>query len=325
MTISDGARYAGIPLAGLDGSNPLGFLAALGTLRVLDLANDDPFRPPRMWWVRTATCWHPTVLAFYRGTVLSDRAAFLEHLANSLALHCNDSPFRWADDTTVEPAKFRAFAREAAESASRSKRRLADFAGAFASEVLTGRDGKVQDTALRTISAVGNQNFLRSMRQLVKLTEQKHLRAALFERWAYVDDRPSMRWDPVDDRRHALRWRKPKHDKIRTVRGANRLAIEALPLMPTAPRGSRLETTGFRNVTWTWPIWERPADVRLIRSLLTHPALQRRHPEGPDMLTLREMGIVEAFRSRRINNGQYRNFTPAVPVSSPPRRRAGRR
>ena len=99
------------------------------------------------------------------------------------------------------------------------------------------------------------------------------------------------------------------------MRGANRLAVEALPLFPTVPVGRRLETTGFtrhdKAVHLAWPIWEPALPVEVIRSLLALGDVQA--PE-PDRTTLRARGIAEVYRSRRISNDRYRNFTPAYPA-----------
>ncbi|GAB4222394.1 MAG: hypothetical protein Kow0062_19580 [Acidobacteriota bacterium] len=317
----DDKAARGVVLGGLDGSNPLAYLAALGTLRILDLANDDPFEPPKMHWTLSGATWHPVVAVAAGGDVLDNRAEFVEHLAAALERHGDDRPFRWAKDTNVDPGTFRSFAEKAAAEASAADRRIPDFAAAFASESLTDRQGRVQDTALRTMSGAGHQHFVGFMRQLVGVTERSHLAAALFDTWAYGDEPPSMRWDPADDRRYALRWSNPSGDQIQTVRGANRLAVEALPLMATAPRVSRLETTGFDRTTWRWPIWVHSIDVRVVRSLLTHPALHPGRHTLPDLPALRELGVAEVFQSKRITVGKYRNFTPAVPVSASPEHR----
>lgn len=304
----------GVVLRGLEGSNPLAFLAALGTLRVLEIGNEDPFEPPRMLWHHFGTTWHPIVRAKDGGELIEDGETLIDRLAHVLRELCDDRPFRWADDTTVEPSVFRGFAKEAAENSSRKDRRCADFAAAFASEVLTAPGGHVQDTALRTMSGAGHQHFIEFMRQLVGVTQEDNLRSALLIPWAYADPGPSLRWDPADDRRYARRRRNPSTEKIRTVRGANRLAIEALPLMATAPRQSGLETTGFLGRIWSWPIWERPADVHVVRSLLAHPALRGGAQGNPDAGELRELGIGEVFRSERITVGKFRCFTPGVPA-----------
>ena len=108
----------------------------------------------------------------------------------------------------------------------------------------------------------------------------------------------------------------PNRDINGSMWGANRLAVEALPLLPTAPNQQRLMTTGFThskgsNPTWTWPIWEPKITVEIVRSLLSLEALQNKHP---DRDLLKAMGITEAFRCQRLTQGKFRNFTPAEPV-----------
>jgi len=168
------------------------------------------------------------------------------------------------------------------------------------------------------------------MLEIIKCTEIGHLKRALFETWTYEDEGrgKNMRWDPQDDRRYALRWKNPSADPNTTVRGANRLAIEALPLMTTAPVYGHLETTGFtqirgKGVRWTWPIWERPIDTNVCRSLLQLEVLQN-EPQEPNELimwqaALRRRGIAALFQSQRITTGKFRSFAPARPVvaSSP--------
>lgn len=87
-------------------------------------------------------------------------------------------------------------------------------------------------------------------------------------------------------------------------------------MFPTAPVGARLETTGFagsgrRGTFWTWPIWEPAIGPDPVRSLL---ALEELQAESPDPAKLRQRGVVAVYRSQRITEGQYRNFTPARAV-----------
>lgn len=197
-----------------------------------------------------------------------------------------------------------------------ANRAWADFLAAFGCESVTDDKGLIQDTSLRTMSGAGHQHFLGFMRTLISDTTSEELHAAMFLPWRYVDPRPSMRWDPADDRRYAMRWDDPSGDPIRTVRGANRLAIEALPLLPTMPVGADLATTGFsrlvdRGIYWSWPIWDRPVIVEVVRSLLAYDELQR---QPPDRRQLSAMGVREIYRSRRITQGKYRNFTPSFPA-----------
>ena len=152
-------------------------------------------------------------------------------------------------------------------------------------------------------------SFLRSGIDHV-LTGPDHLRRALFATWDYADERPSLRWDPADYRPHALRAEDPSGDPIRTMRGANRLAVEALPLFATVPGARELFTVGFANrdgsTEITWPIWVEALDLDTIHSMLSLTDLQKANAE-----VLRRRGVAQAFRATRFTDGKYRNFSPA--------------
>lgn len=309
-----------IDLPGLDGSNPLAFLAALGTLRLLDA----PDRPVRLAWHRAHGGWTARLS-------MDDELEDAE-LAQSLADHLRrsaDHPAlaRW-DDLSVTPEEFRDFVQEAADHATSSDRGWADFAAAFGCEATfhtAGSKTTIRDTALRTMSGAGHQHFLKTMRHLLQMVTTEQVHKTLFSPWLYDDplEKSTLRWDPNDDVRYALRWRNPSGDPERKKRGsmvgANALAIHGLPFFPTAPAGARLATTGFsrfgRDVAWTWPIWEPPVHAAVVRSLLASAELQARAPLESELRDhLARRGVVEIYRSRRITTGKYRNFTPAEPV-----------
>lgn len=299
----------GFPLTGLDGSNPLAFLAALGTFRTL--YNAWPDRNVRLGWTPIGA-WRPVVHA--DGDITTEE--LIEALDGKLRDPAGRKAFDLGDDLKVRGLDFREVAAAAAKAATHTDRTWADFIAAFACDATCNEDGMVQDTALRTMSGAGHQHFLAFMRDLAAGTTADHLRAALLQRWEYTEPGPSMRWDPNDDRRYALRWDEPSGDPIRTVRGANRLAIEGLPFLPTAPVGKELRTTGFvgrgsRETFWVWPIWEPAISLNVVRSLLALGKLQ-------DTPIPREeigaMGVREVFKSQRLTIGKYRNFAPARPA-----------
>ncbi len=294
-----------LTLTGLRGDNPLAFLAALGTLRVLSLARPDD--QPRMSWTIERGAWRPVL----HNLVEVDTRALPEKIEEVLREQCGPEPFQFARNTSVAPSEIAPFVRAAVDRASPVDRRCADFAAAFGCEALTDRQGKIQDTAFRTMSGAGHQHFIEFMLTLCKETNAEHLREALFGPWRRQDEPPSMRWDPIDDRRYALRWKDPSKEQIRTVRGANRLAVEALPLFTTAPVNGELRTTGFRRKTWTWPIWDAAAAVDAVRSLLS---LQALHEDQSDRRSLGAIGVTEVYRSTRITVGKFRNFSPARSV-----------
>lgn len=312
MTQSEGT--SGLLLNGLNGGNPLGFLAAVGTLQVVTYA--DPSFERYLGWRIHGGVWTP----FLSGDERLTEKDLIEKLLMPALKRKDSDPakaFDFADNLNISQDQFRDVAKAAHDTATFQDQRNADFVAAFGCESLATSDKKsIQDTALRTMSGAGHQHFLRTMRELVATTERKHLWSSLFETWRYSDDRPSLRWDPTDDRRHALRWKKPAEDPGKTMRGANRLALEALPLLPTAPREKKLHTTGFsqrrgEGVFFTWPIWESPLGIDIVRSLFSLAELQDPQPNRD---RLRAMGIVEIFRCQRITVDKYRNFTSAIPT-----------
>ena len=137
----------------------------------------------------------------------------------------------------------------------------------------------------------------------------ERIRSVLFEPWMYSDEKLSLRWDPIEDRRYALMDRDPtaSDNNIRSVWMANLLAYRALALFSSAPGRRGLETTGWTGPgeAFTWPVWEHPADPDTIRSHILLPEL-----EGaiPDRSILRARGVVAVFRSRRIKVGSGANF-----------------
>jgi hypothetical protein len=299
-----------IKLSALDGGNLLGFLAALGTFRVL-AGRQDP-TDVRIRWVRERG-WIPAICH----PVARDPEALVAALAREVC--AEDSASRaWdiGEDLTLSLGDFREQLKRWASAATPRRREEADFLAAFGSDAVGAgpKNDQMSDTEFRTMSGAGHQHFLGFMKELAANTAAEHLTSSLFRPWEYADSRPSLRWDPADYRPHALRAEDPSGDPIRTMRGANRLAVEALPLFPTAPSARRLRTVGFqdrnRETEITWPIWDEPIDIGTLQSLLAMSELQEDEP-GANQKSLAARGIVQVFRAKRFTEGKYRNFSPA--------------
>jgi hypothetical protein len=300
-------------LEGLDGSNPLAFLAALGTLRSLTAIW--PERGVRLSWTMKGT-WRPALRA--------DPPACGDEIVRSLDTFLRargDHPV-WSlgPDLNVAADRFKEYAERAAAQA-RGDRSWADFAAAFGCEATLNESGTIQDTALRTMSGAGHQHFLGFMVNIIQRTTAEHLVKALFQPWRYDDplDTQTLRWDPADDVRRALRWRDPSGDPQRRKRGgmlgANRLAIEGLPLLPTVPVGGLLRTTGFKRreggrTYWNWPIWTGPLTLDVVRSLLALPEIL----DSDALDRLQRRGVVQVMRTQRLTVGKFRCFTPGQPI-----------
>lgn len=175
-----------------------------------------------------------------------------------------------------------------------------------------GRD-RCSRTFFDFVDSSGRLAFLETARQLMLLATPEKLRATLFEPWQRQDERWSLRFDPVEDRRYALLDRDPtaNDNKSRSEWMANLLAYRALSLFPCALTRRGGATTGWVESSetsfFTWPIWSDPLAPDTIRSLLGHKALGAQHPG----LALRLMGVRVAYRARRVSNGDYINFSPA--------------
>lgn len=329
------------PLTGLRADNPLAFLAALGTLRIAAarFGNDEV----RLRWQTTGGAWSAlleidaaveaqadigTDIGTDAQAAVSVETCLCQTLQAWMQQPSAQAAFAIGDDLTLSLEAFRACSLKAASQASADDRAFADFIAAFGCDAVESLDngkasGKMADTAFRTMSGAGHQHFLGFMRTLAADCTAEHLHRALFAAWRYDDPLEShtMRWDPVDDVRYALRWRDSSGDPERkrggAMWGANRLAVEGLPLLPTMP-GARgeLATTGVSHsraegTVWTWPVWQVPCRVDTVRSML---ALRQLQAVQPPRAELARMGICEVFRSQRIRQGKYRNFTPARAV-----------
>lgn len=304
----------GILLRGLDGANPLAFLAALGTLRTLSIALSD--EKVRMRWEQADGAWRPRVFCSVDG----DARDFVARITEELGANRGSKALEIGENLNLPASEFRERLVEALHdltSISTTEGRICcDFLAAFGSEVVIDDKGIMADTALRTMSGAGHQHFLKFCREIILCSEAEHIRRSLLVNWDYGDEGRGMnlRFDPADDRRYALRWDDPSGDPNKTMRGANRLAIEALPLLPTMPVEKNLATTAFtgkgaRDTSFIWPLWDTSLTVDVVRSLLgLGSQLQA------DSASARQVGVPIIFRSARITTGKFRNFTPGVPI-----------
>ena len=318
-----------IELIGLDGRNLLGYLAALGTLRVLTLA--EPDAEVRMSWVDKGW-WRPVVHHSRTGTGEELVATLGRRITPPISVKPknrggkkqagpSDDDYRTKALDNANGAFSRDFLdlsladfRKELEARvqEHEEREVADFLASLGSDCFAeNKNGdEPATTEFRAIGAGNNEGFLGFMRTIHIESGANHLHKALFAEWDYSDPPPFMRWDPNEYRPHALRADDPAKDRERNnVRGANRLAIEALPLFPTVPAAKRLGTTGFEKDRITWPIWVHPLNLSTVAALIASAEIQK-----ADRSTMARRGIAQVFRANRFTEGKYRNFSPAKAV-----------
>jgi hypothetical protein len=196
------------------------------------------------------------------------------------------------------------------------RREALDFVAGYGTSFCLSDKGNVEPTRFSFANGQSGQCLLRSFRKIRDSLTPEDLVRTLSKPWMYTDERPTMRWDPVDCRPYAHLATDPGHSKktpIRTMRGANYLAFLALPMLPTVPTGEGLQTTGFLGdgKCWTWPIWKAALNADCIRSLLTLPDLKQ---EPVDTAKLNAASIAHVCRSRRYSYQKGVYFSPSTPV-----------
>ncbi len=307
-------------MIGLDGTNPLAFLAAVGTLIVIDeLAHSEKsptwlVGPVALSWGTAAS---PYVPVLHLMGMPPSPSEFADFLAERLARSPDGHSAKWiVDILTNENRSVAEQIRELCPSQNPSERPYVDWVTALACESV--EDGASQLQTVRRDYLIGN------LRTIMERTTAKHLIRSLFERWDYADalDNQSLHWEPSEDRRHAYQWHMPSGDPTRKrhggMLGANRLALEAWPLFPSFPdKGMRVATRGFRgnraaDTFWEWPLWRQPLTRDAVASILGIPLIE---PEASKVVSFQSYGIAAVFRAQRILVGKTPNFTTTMALA----------
>jgi CRISPR-associated endonuclease/helicase Cas3 len=311
-----------VPLPGLDGSNPLAFLAAVGTLMVSDELSRSENSPA---WLagRVALSWgtpnsaHTPVL--HLPAAPPSLSAFTDFLAENLSRSPDNHAAKWIIGMlTNDDHELAKQIREKCLNRSACERPCLDWVTALACESVPNGASQLQ--------TVRRDYLLGNLRSIMQRTTAEHLRRSLLVQWDYADalDNQSLHWEPSEDRRHAYQWHMPSGDPTRKKRGgmlgANRLALEAWPLFPSFPSlaaGDRISTRGFKgnrasDTFWSWPLWRHSLSRDATASVLGLPGM---HEQQIDPGAFRHFGVFAVFRLQRILVGKTPNFTTALAIA----------
>lgn len=301
-------------LTGLDAQNPLGFLAALGLLRILDdhaRRRKDPI--PRLAFVddgqQVAQVTSHLSLEAIKGLILEDaveqgqsRALRLAYTEDSLA---DPEAPKAVRDLKPPPKVARGFLSQMQD----APRRDADLAAAFFSELVQDNNGNTKPTSLHFTA--GQQSFLSMVEALRVGLTSTTLDEALIGPWLNASPLPSLSWDSSATRNYALRASNPSKEKRGSVAGANWLAVHGLGFFAVAVHRNRLKTTaidgGWKDSTMTWPLWSSPTDAATVAALLRCGASRwnARAREASGVTLVLQAGIL------RSDQGGYGSFTPS--------------
>lgn len=262
-------------LTGLSGTNPLGFMAALG----VQVLFEDENHQPRLWWTEDVIPHAVTDGEFDVDRIVRRALEIFPVWLGSTALNPgtgskadNDAKFK-PDHQLREYLKI--------NETGRAPDRLACC---LVAEGSYDRKGNAKPSDLYL--SAGRVAFLRDARKIISKVSQDDLIVALRGPWQYNSKLPSLRWNTVDDPNWALAPTKPGVNK-RTCPGVEALALLGFSLFPVFGKLGRTLTQNCEG-EWTrggkfvWPLWRRPLSQRVARSLLAHvvseahPAFERR-------------------------------------------------
>jgi hypothetical protein len=320
--------------SGLNGSNPLHYLASLGLFRLLCLHDADA----KMSW-KQGEAWHP---AF---TTILDRETLCDAIARdfgwdpSETMACKGKkrskksnkketakieneitdprlkrleelfPAVCGNDIISRPvADFRSLALLAANESQiwpNALRIQSELVSAFACDAIA-KKGEVAFTPLSFSNRGAQQFLLKDFMEKIafKITKEK-LCNFIFYSLEQLEEGSSLNWDPLDHRDHAYRWKKPMDEPKKTNVAANALAFLGLCFYPVAPENNSLSTAGFEKHTniFSWPIWHEYCTLDVVRCVLQ---------QGYEGYSKFNANIFQCTRIT-INKNRY-FFTPSVPV-----------
>jgi len=296
---------AEIELTGIDGTNPLGFLAALG---VLSLPGADGVARGRLSWTDDAVP-RAVVSGFSSVEEIVDLAvAERDYWRGCVAVSFSIDGVM-IDDVKLAPEDLRSYL-EACLSADDGGRSIA-LASSLVVEGGVDNQGLAKPTDLHFTA--GTQKFLRMVRELLDATDGADSLNALVGPWAFDSPLPSLMWNTSDDRVYALSARDPSKDKKLTVPGAELLALFGLSAIPIFSAGERTRTSAcsgtWKQGAFTWPLWSRGSCSRAVRSLLAHA-----DADQESRLVAWSVVRMMQCRIRRSEQGGYGSFSPSTEI-----------
>jgi hypothetical protein len=302
-------------LPGLDGTNPLAFLAALGTL-------DSLARGGRHATLRWTDDLVPQAMVA--------GADDLEDLLTAL----DADRLGWAESTVLRfPAAAPLPDAKPASTVLRDwlQEVLAegrdtdiDLLAAIVAQGAFDRNTKAKPTHLHFTA--GQQQFLDMARALAAEVDKKLLTEAVHGPWAYNSPLPSFSWDARGDRVYAVRATDPSKDKRLGVPGADWLAFRGLIFYPVSAVSGSLRTTAcdkeWKRSAFRWPLWTVPASRDVVRSLVADETLVSQKiytaDKAPRARELAARGVSRVLESpiRRTDQGGYGSFGGPVTLAS---------
>ncbi len=298
-------------LPGVLGTNPLGFLAALGLLRVMDRAHA-----------------HATLGFLDDGTARAVVSMAPDEVVNLVASDASaaGTDRRWVleykklekkgekivADLKAPPPDFATYLRAAVGAWLHGDGEAVGFAAAYGTSVTFDGKGNTKPTAFHFTAA--NQQFLGAVEGSRGRLDEAWIRASLLD-GSGARSGSNLRWDPTAERNYALMAENPTSEGTRVDAPLEWLAFRGLPLFPSFPiaasRKPRILTTGVKgrgdDMEFSWPLWSTPATLHTVRSLVQMDT----HRSDAKACALRDIFALCDSSIRRTSQG-FGNFGPAT-------------
>lgn len=305
-----------VSLPALEGTNPLGFLAALGVLDALAVTTP-----------AVTLRWTDELIPHAIIGGVGDLDWLLDVLNRDRERWGSNALLRFPEPSPLADAKpgkgqlrswFEFVAAQSDETRSGS-----DHLCAVVAEGAFDNNQKAKPTHLHFTA--GQQQFLNMVRDLAARVDRERLDEALCGPWRYDSGLPSLSWDSRGERMYAVRATNPSKDKRLGVPGADWLAFRGLVFYPVTRTTSGALRTTACNASWKssafrWPLWSVPITKSVARSLLADETLvseRRRKRVRAEDLEARGIFSLQESSIRRSDQGGYGSFgAPETLVSS---------
>lgn len=296
-----------LSLCALEGTNPLGFLAALGAL-------DATARSGRKATLR----WTDDIVPQAMLAGVADSDDLLEVLDQDRLSWARSVVLRYPETKPLADAKpDEHLLRGWFENAYQADHAMdADMLCSIVAEGAFDRAQKAKPTHLHFTA--GQQQFLEMVRTLATDVNKDMLKEAIYGPWKYKSPLPSLSWDARGERLYAVRATNPSGEKRLGVPGADWLAFRGLIFYPVSSVDGSLRTTAcdreWKHSAFRWPLWSAAASRDVVRSLVADRSLVAEQrlgrPRNPQPRDLTARGIIRLLESpiRRNDNGGYGSF-----------------
>jgi hypothetical protein len=295
----------------VDGSNPLGFFAALGLIRLIPKArigfsNDGAYQA----FLETPSMVESDIVKFIHADAVAGESESAPWRFTYIKGATKKRGPEMVADLKAPPDVFRGFLVASIKSWLVGDTEGVGYGAAYATDCAVDGKGNTKPTAFHFTAA--HQTFLGNAESIRESLTEDWIAMSLF-RGAGERSGKNLRWNPGAERNWALLAKDPSGDETRVDAPLEWLAFRGLPLLPSFPRGVRIMTTGVvgrhDDMTFSWPLWSMPASLSTTRSLV-------QVDWGENIIERASRGIFALCTAgiRRSKQG-FGNFTPAAVVT----------